>query len=195
MGTCMYLSCWMRVRYAVIRWFRLPGMTPCPAHRCGARRRAGRQGTHRTVGQGHHPTYGVSPASVRSPPAHRTDRRAALQLSLIRSHRGPARGPRWSGSGAGADAVALHTLASGPHRRAGVHCGCAGRAAEQPDRCGGTRVRLAGCSGDLAPLSAVALALMGEGRCTTDRRRRPAGEAMAEAGVKPVELARKEGWR
>ncbi|MBB6119774.1 histidine ammonia-lyase [Nocardiopsis algeriensis] len=51
-----------------------------------------------------------------------------------------------------------------------------------------------GCSGDLAPLSHVALALMGEGRvrdasggCV------PAAEAMRAAGIAPVELGAKEG--
>jgi histidine ammonia-lyase len=51
-----------------------------------------------------------------------------------------------------------------------------------------------GCSGDLAPLSAVALALTGEGevRCA-DGVRRPAAEALASAGLTPVTLAAKEG--
>ena len=51
-----------------------------------------------------------------------------------------------------------------------------------------------GCSGDLAPLSHVALALMGEGDVVgTDGALRPAGEALAEAGIEPVELREKEG--
>jgi histidine ammonia-lyase len=51
-----------------------------------------------------------------------------------------------------------------------------------------------GCSGDLAPLSAVALALIGEGE-VDDRegRRRPAEDALRDAGLAPVELAAKEG--
>src|SRR5918912_1105130 len=51
-----------------------------------------------------------------------------------------------------------------------------------------------GCSGDLAPLAHCALALMGEGP-VRDRegRRRPAAEALAEAGIAPVTLAEKEG--
>ncbi len=51
-----------------------------------------------------------------------------------------------------------------------------------------------GCSGDLAPLAHCALALMGEG----DVRNRdgdlvPAADALAAAGLAPVELAEKEG--
>ncbi|WP_217565518.1 aromatic amino acid lyase, partial [Micrococcus sp. GbtcB5] len=43
-----------------------------------------------------------------------------------------------------------------------------------------------GCSGDLAPLSHVALALMGEGVVVgTDGALRPAGEALAGAGTGP----------
>ncbi|GAB3049928.1 histidine ammonia-lyase [Sediminivirga luteola] len=51
-----------------------------------------------------------------------------------------------------------------------------------------------GCSGDLAPLSHCALALMGEGE-VFDRSgaRTSAGEALREAGIAPVELREKEG--
>ena len=51
-----------------------------------------------------------------------------------------------------------------------------------------------GCSGDLAPLAHVALALMGEGEVTlADGRRCDAAEALGLAGLSPVELAEKEG--
>ena len=51
-----------------------------------------------------------------------------------------------------------------------------------------------GCSGDLAPLSSVALALMGEGEVRDrDGIRRPAAEALQVAGLEPVALAEKEG--
>ena len=51
-----------------------------------------------------------------------------------------------------------------------------------------------GCSGDLAPLAHVALALMGEGTVRdANGERRPANEAIAEAGLPPVVLAEKEG--
>ncbi|MFE1791597.1 histidine ammonia-lyase [Streptomyces sp. NPDC059525] len=51
-----------------------------------------------------------------------------------------------------------------------------------------------GCSGDLAPLSHCALALMGEGDAEgPDGVVRPAGELLAEHGIEPVELREKEG--
>ena len=51
-----------------------------------------------------------------------------------------------------------------------------------------------GCSGDLAPLSHCALALMGEGFVRDEEGvRRPAAEALRDAGVEPVELEAKEG--
>jgi histidine ammonia-lyase len=51
-----------------------------------------------------------------------------------------------------------------------------------------------GCSGDLAPLSAVALALIGEGDVhDAAGARRPAAQALATAGLSPVTLAAKEG--
>lgn len=51
-----------------------------------------------------------------------------------------------------------------------------------------------GCSGDLAPLSHCALALMGEGVVrTADGERVPAADALAAAGLAPVTLAEKEG--
>jgi histidine ammonia-lyase len=51
-----------------------------------------------------------------------------------------------------------------------------------------------GCSGDLAPLAHVALALMGEGWVRTPSGERvSAAEGLAQAGLTPVELAEKEG--
>ncbi|MFJ4002650.1 histidine ammonia-lyase [Streptomyces sp. NPDC090023] len=51
-----------------------------------------------------------------------------------------------------------------------------------------------GCSGDLAPLSHCALALMGEGDAEgPDGVVRPAGELLREHGIEPVELREKEG--
>ena len=51
-----------------------------------------------------------------------------------------------------------------------------------------------GCSGDLAPLAHVALALMGEGEVILpDGRHCDAATALADAGLAPVELAEKEG--
>lgn len=51
-----------------------------------------------------------------------------------------------------------------------------------------------GCSGDLAPLAACALVLMGEGEVLDDGGRViPAAGALAAAGIAPVELEEKEG--
>lgn len=51
-----------------------------------------------------------------------------------------------------------------------------------------------GCSGDLAPLAHCALALMGEGEVRDrDGNLVPAADALAAAGLAPVELAEKEG--
>src|SRR5690606_878181 len=51
-----------------------------------------------------------------------------------------------------------------------------------------------GCSGDLAPLAHVALALIGEGSVRDAAGElRPAAEALREAGIAPVTLGAKEG--
>ena len=50
-----------------------------------------------------------------------------------------------------------------------------------------------GASGDLAPLAHLALPLVGEGEATFEGRRLPGGEALAAAGLTPLELEAKEG--
>ena len=51
-----------------------------------------------------------------------------------------------------------------------------------------------GCSGDLAPLAHCGLALIGEGQVRDSASRSmPAAQALAEAGLTPLELAEKEG--
>jgi histidine ammonia-lyase len=51
-----------------------------------------------------------------------------------------------------------------------------------------------GCSGDLAPLSHVALALIGEGEVRDAQNvKMPAAEALKNAGVAPLDLVAKEG--
>ncbi len=50
-----------------------------------------------------------------------------------------------------------------------------------------------GASGDLAPLAHVALSLLGEGRAEVDGQERRMQEALAGAGLVPVELRPKEG--
>ncbi|TMD87347.1 MAG: histidine ammonia-lyase, partial [Chloroflexi bacterium] len=51
-----------------------------------------------------------------------------------------------------------------------------------------------GCSGDLAPLAHIALALVGEGEVTdSDGSRRPSAQALRAAKIKPLKLETKEG--
>jgi histidine ammonia-lyase len=50
-----------------------------------------------------------------------------------------------------------------------------------------------GASGDLAPLAHLALALVGEGSCATERGTVPGADALRAAGLAPVVLQAKEG--
>jgi len=50
-----------------------------------------------------------------------------------------------------------------------------------------------GASGDLAPLAHLALTLIGEGEAELDGVFMPAAEALAKAGITPIELEAKEG--
>ena len=50
-----------------------------------------------------------------------------------------------------------------------------------------------GASGDLAPLSHMTLALLGEGDFLVDGQRRPAGEVLHQHGITPLALEAKEG--
>ncbi|MGX7824378.1 histidine ammonia-lyase [Actinokineospora sp. 24-640] len=140
------------------------------------------------------PTYGVSTGfgalAVRHIPA---DRRTALQRSLIRSHAAGA-GPRVETEVVRAlMLLRLRTLATA---RTGVRASTVAALAAMLDA-GITPVvpehGSLGCSGDLAPLSAVALALMGEGEVDTASGPATAQDALREAGLTPVVLAEKEG--
>jgi histidine ammonia-lyase len=50
-----------------------------------------------------------------------------------------------------------------------------------------------GSSGDLAPLSHLALALIGKGECVTDKGLEPSDVVLRRNGIEPVTLAAKEG--
>ncbi len=50
-----------------------------------------------------------------------------------------------------------------------------------------------GASGDLAPLAHLALVLIGEGEAFVRSSRKPGGIALAQAGLKPLQLEAKEG--
>ncbi|MDA3650103.1 histidine ammonia-lyase [Saccharopolyspora indica] len=141
------------------------------------------------------PVYGISTGfgalAVRHIPA---DRRAALQQAFVRSHAagtGPAVEPEVVRAQM---LLRLHTVATG---RTGVRPATA-HALTSMINAGIVPVvhefGSLGCSGDLAPLAAVALALTGEGEVfDADGVRRPAAEALAAAGIEPVTLVEKEG--
>ncbi|MCW2820071.1 MAG: hutH, partial [Marmoricola sp.] len=141
------------------------------------------------------PAYGISTGFGALATRHiPTEMRAQLQRSLVRSHA--------AGSGPEVERevvralvlLRLSTLATG---RTGVRPVVPRLMAAMLDA-GITPVvheyGSLGCSGDLAPLSHCALALMGEGsvRDATGALV-PAAEALAAAGLEPLELAAKEG--
>ncbi|PCE15425.1 histidine ammonia-lyase [Microbacterium sp. SZ1] len=122
------------------------------------------------------------------------DRRRQLQASLIRSHA--------AGTGAeverevvrGLQLLRLQTLASG---RTGVRPVVVETYAALLNAGIAPVVReygSLGCSGDLAPLAHIALAAMGEGEVRVgDGDIVPAADALAAAGIEPLELVEKEG--
>ncbi|MGQ0575163.1 MAG: histidine ammonia-lyase, partial [Pseudonocardia sp.] len=141
------------------------------------------------------PVYGISTGFGALATLHiAVEDRAALQRSLIRSHA--------AGSGPEVERevvralmlLRLRTLATG---RTGIAPGTAHTLAALLNA-GLTPVvpefGSLGCSGDLAPLAAVGLALIGEGSVRgRDGGLRPAADALREAGIEPVVLAEKEG--
>ncbi len=141
------------------------------------------------------PAYGISTGFGALATRHiPTDRRAQLQRSLVRSHA--------AGSGPEVERevvralmlLRLSTLATG---HTGIRLDTA-RLIAGLLSAGITPVvhehGSLGCSGDLAPLSHCALALMGEGDVRdASGALVPAADALAAAGLTPVELAAKEG--
>jgi histidine ammonia-lyase len=139
--------------------------------------------------------YGVSTgfgalATRHIPP----DKRAQLQRSLVRSH-AAGNGPEVEREVVRALLLLrLSTLATG---RTGVRSETA-RAYAALLSSGITPVvpeyGSLGCSGDLAPLAACALAVMGEGMVhDATGALLPAADALAAAGITPIALAEKEG--
>lgn len=121
------------------------------------------------------------------------ERRMQLQASLIRSHA--------AGTGIEVEAevvralqlLRLQTLASG---RTGVRSVVVETYAAMLNAGITPIVReygSLGCSGDLAPLSHVALAAMGEGEVRVAGDVMPAADALAAASIAPLELREKEG--
>jgi histidine ammonia-lyase len=141
------------------------------------------------------PAYGVSTGFGALATRHiPTEMRAQLQRSLVRSHA--------AGSGPEVERevvralmlLRLSTLATG---HTGVRPETARLLADLLSHGITPVVReygSLGCSGDLAPLSHCALALMGEGEVRdAEGVLMPAADALAAAGLTPVELAAKEG--
>ncbi|MEU4732441.1 histidine ammonia-lyase [Streptomyces sp. NPDC023588] len=141
------------------------------------------------------PVYGVSTGFGALASRHISpELRAQLQRNIVRSH-AAGMGPRVEREVVRALMfLRLKTVASG---HTGVRPSVAQTMADVLNA-GITPVvheyGSLGCSGDLAPLSHCALALMGEGDAEgPDGTVRPAGELLAEAGIEPVELREKEG--
>ncbi|WP_216214681.1 histidine ammonia-lyase [Amycolatopsis aidingensis] len=148
-----------------------------------------------TLAGAQQPTYGVSTGfgalAVRHiPPESRTQ----LQRSFVRSHAAGAGEPVEPEVVRALMVLRLRTLVTGhtgvqpatAHALAGLlNAGITPVVHEYGSL---------GCSGDLAPLAAVALALTGEGEVfDAAGTRMPAAEALRAAGIEPVTLAEKEG--
>jgi histidine ammonia-lyase len=141
------------------------------------------------------PRYGISTGFGALATTHiPADRRAALQRSLVRSHAAGS-GPEVEPEVVRATVLLrLSTLATG---RTGVRPATAAAYADLLSA-GITPVvpehGSLGCSGDLAPLAACALAVTGEGLVRDPAGALvPAADALAAAGLAPVTLAEKEG--
>jgi histidine ammonia-lyase len=141
------------------------------------------------------PVYGISTGFGALATRHiPTEMRAQLQRSLVRSHAAGS-GPEVEREVVrGLMLLRLSTLATG-------HTGIRPETAELMAAMLSNGITPVvheygslGCSGDLAPLAHCALALIGEGsvRDAGDVLR-PAAVALEAAGLKPVELAAKEG--
>jgi histidine ammonia-lyase len=141
------------------------------------------------------PVYGISTGfgalATRHIPA---EMRAQLQKSLVRSHAAGS-GPEVEREVVrGLMLLRLSTLATG---HTGIRRETAQLLADLLTHQITPVVReygSLGCSGDLAPLSHCALALMGEGEVRdASGELMPAAQALTAAGLEPVELAAKEG--
>ncbi|WP_067441070.1 histidine ammonia-lyase [Nocardioides jensenii] len=144
---------------------------------------------------GETPTYGISTGFGALATRHiPTEMRAQLQKSLVRSHAAGS-GPEVEREVTrGLMLLRLSTLTTG---HTGIRLETAQLLADLLTH-GITPIvheyGSLGCSGDLAPLSHCALALMGEGQVRdAEGTLMPAAEALAAAGLQPVELGAKEG--
>jgi len=140
------------------------------------------------------PRYGISTgfgalATVSIPP----DRRQALQTALIRSHAAGMGDPVEDEVVRAMILLRARTLALGFSgarplvAHAMIDLLNAGISPIVPE------YGSLGASGDLAPLAHGALALLGEGEVHHRGQRRPAADALRDAGLGPITLAEKEG--
>ena len=157
------------------------------------RLRQGREHVDR-LADGDIPSYGISTGFGALATKHiPREQRAQLQRSLVRSHAASSGAEVETEVIRGMALLRLQTLATG---HTGVRHATAQAYAELLNA-GITPVvgeyGSLGCSGDLAPLAHVALALMGEGQVRYGGELLPADQALARAGLTAVELAEKEG--
>jgi len=140
------------------------------------------------------PKYGISTgfgalATVSIPP----DRRRALQTALVRSHAAGMGDPVEDEVVRAMVLLRARTLALGASgarplvAQAMVDLLNAGISPVVPE------YGSLGASGDLAPLAHGALALLGEGDVHHEGRRRPAADALRDAGLEPITLVEKKG--
>jgi histidine ammonia-lyase len=141
------------------------------------------------------PAYGISTGFGALATRHiPTEQRAQLQRSLVRSH----------AAGSGPEVEREVTRALMLLRLSTLATGHTGIRVETAQTMAGLLTHgitpvvheygSLGCSGDLAPLSHCALALMGEGFVRdASGAVVPAADALAAVGLEPVELAAKEG--
>src|SRR5437763_15287232 len=141
------------------------------------------------------PVYGISTgfgalAATKIPPR----RRSELQHALIRSHAAGVGPPLPVEVVRAMMLLRLRSLAMGYSGvRPAVAEGLLSLLNEGVTPLVPTHVSL-GASSELAPLAHVGLCLLGEGEaCARQARRRPAAEALAPVGLKPLELEVKEG--
>ena len=173
---------------AVARDFEPVELTPAALERMAAARRIVE---HLAEGE---PKYGISTgfgalATVSIPP----DRRRALQVALVRSHAAGMGDPVEEEVVRAMVLLRARTLALG-------NSGARPLVAQAMVDLLNAHITpivpeygSLGASGDLAPLAHGALALLGEGDVVHDGRVRPAADALADAGLEPIELAEKEG--
>lgn len=145
-------------------------------------------------GEAQRPMYGVNTgfgelAHVAVPPQHMT----TLQVNLLRGHAGGTGAPFGEPVVRAILAARINTLARGYSGVAPstlklmadmLNAGLHPVIPEQGSL---------GASGDLAPLSHMALPLIGEGEVMADGERLPAAAALDRHGLKPVTLGFKEG--